>query len=161
VRIADTGADVFTYDRFLVNKLLPLRRWDLVLYRAPHKKEGTVRFVKRLVGLPGEQVVIKEGAVWINGERMEAPEDIAGLEYQTQIESIGSMVPARWGTPENPAVLGPDEYFVLGDFTLRSHDCRMWHRGVGDHPPYALPYDHIEGVVTLVYWPQSRWRLIR
>jgi hypothetical protein len=48
--------------------------------------------------------------------------------------------------------LGDGEYFVIGDFSLRSADSRT--QG-------PIPGKNIEGVVGLIYWPPSRWRLFR
>jgi signal peptidase I len=107
-----------------------------------------VRFVQRLVGLPGEEVVIKDGGIWINGARQEPPAEIAKLVFTAGPEGVGN----GWGSPERPLRLGNDEHFVLGDFSLRSADSRIWG---------ALPGKNIEGVVSIIYWPPSRWRLIR
>src|SRR5206468_157593 len=50
-------------DRFLVNKLLAPQRWDLIAFRS--LQDPAVLYVKRLVGLPGEEVVVKDGKIWI------------------------------------------------------------------------------------------------
>jgi signal peptidase I len=99
------------------------------------------------VGLPGEKVQIKEKAVWINGVKAEPPADIAAIEYLPS--------PDRFGEPEEGGrewTLGPDEYFVLGDFTTRSSDSRDWG---------PVPRENIEAVATLIYWPPARWRVLR
>jgi signal peptidase I len=132
-------------DRFICNKLLSLRRWDLIVFRYP--RDPKEKYIKRLVGLPGEEIVIKEGAIWINGVRMEPPAEIAGLVFTDGVDGMKG-----WGAPDDPARLGPDEYYVLGDFANRSSDSRHWK---------AVPGSHIEGVVTLIYWPPNRWRIFR
>jgi len=137
-------------DRYLASKFLQPRRWDLVTFRYP--SDPTVFYVKRLVGLPGEEVCIKNGNVWIDGKPIALPESIRGLKY----ESMG-----QWGTTERPAKLGADEYFVLGDFSSRAKDSRLWSPGAPGHPPYAVPASHMHGVVTHIYWPPSRWRILR
>jgi signal peptidase I len=157
-RIADTSREIHFSDRFMVNKCLTPRRWDLVLFRDPRRNNQSVRFVKRLVGLPGEELVIRDGALWINGERLEVPADLRGLEFSTK---QFSGEPIYWATEENPAKLGPDEYFVLDDFSVRSNDSRMWMAKSKDRPAYALPGSHIEGVVAFIYWPQYRSRILR
>ena len=67
--------------------------------------------------------------------------------------------PVGWGCEDNAVVLGLDEYFVLGDFSARSKDSRLWQDGAPGHLPYAVPSDHIIGVVTQIYWPPERWRV--
>jgi signal peptidase I len=143
-------------DRFICNKLLSVKRWDLVVFRSPARPE--FKYVKRLVGLPGEEIVIKEGAMWVNGTRQDPPPEIAQLEF-TYAPERGTG--KSWGSPERPARLGEDEYFVVGDFLLRSSDSRTWTIESGGRLSYALPRSHIEGVVTVVYWPPARWRIFR
>ena len=119
--------------------------------------------MKRLVDLPGETVVIKDGAVWINGQKLDPPASLNGLEYVTEIPRAPHMPPLEVfaGTPDTPAVLGKGEYFVLGDFSLQSSDSRLWEKGAEGHPPYAVPESNIIGVATHIYWPSSRWRILR
>jgi signal peptidase I len=99
-------------------------------------------------------VAIRDGDVWINGVRTEKPNGLSGLVY-----SADPMWEERtvWG----PVRLGIDEYFVLGDFSLRSKDSRLWQQGAPGHPPYAVPESYLVGVVTHIYWPPSRWRKFR
>jgi signal peptidase I len=142
-----TTAAVGEPDRFICEKLLTPRRWDLVVFRSPNDPD--IKLVKRLVGLPGEQVVIKEGAVWIDGERQRPPDDIAGLQFTAEFDAPFGV---PLGSPDRPAQLGKDEYFVIGDNSRRSSDSRDWG---------PLPEENIEGVATLIYWPVSRWRVLR
>ncbi len=139
-------------DRVAVNKLLKPRRWDLVVFRYP--ADPKVLFVHRLVGLPGEIVTIKNGAVWINGQLISSPEALQGLNYVTEMDGCPDGL---WGTPGHPAKLAADEYFVLGDFSPASRDSRLFESGAPGHPPYAIPASYLYGVVTHVYWPPSRW----
>jgi signal peptidase I len=143
-------------DRFVVNKLITPQRWDVIAFRSPEDPE--TNYVKRLVGLPGERVVIHDGAVWINGERQTPLDSCEGLEYLDRIESWPY---ALWGSTAKPVHLGPDEYFVLGDFSAKSKDSRLWQQGAPGHPPYAVPASYIVGVVTHIYWPRSRWAVLR
>jgi len=70
------------------------------------------------------------------------------LQFTDKIDDI----PISWGSAEIPARLGPDEYYVVGDFANRSSDSRFW-KGV--------PGSHIEGVAAVIYWPRRRWRIFR
>lgn len=146
-------------DRFFVNKLLKPARWDLVVYRSP-TEPGTT-YVKRLVGLPGEQLVIQDGAVWINGQKQAPPERYSGLYYENTLDGPFPRGTVVWGAPENPVELGSEEFYVLGDFSARSLDSRLWEEGAPGHPPYALPASNLVGVVTHIYWPLNRSRVIR
>ena len=143
-------------DRFIVAKFLAPRRWDLVVFKCPDNP--SVPFVRRVVGLPGETIHIEDGAVWINGEKLTPPDSIRGLKYLSGEEIVREPrqdlgLRAR-GTAENPAVLGEDEYFVLGDFSERSMDSRFW-------GPGAVPAANLIGVVTHIGWPLARWRVFR
>jgi len=145
-------------DHFLVAKFLRPRRWDLIAFRYPG--DPTINYIKRLVGLPGEEVYIKEGCVWINGQQLVPPESLHGLKYVTEIPHA-PFLPNIWGTPDRPAKLGESEYFVLGDFSQQSSDSRLWQAGAPGHPTYAVPESYLIGVVTHIYWPANRWRVLR
>jgi signal peptidase I len=142
-------------DRFVVNKLLTPKRWDVVLFRLPG--DPTKLQALRIVGLPGETIVIRDGAVWVDGVGLDPPGDLVRLEYST----LNSAGLATWGTPADPAVLGDDEFFVLGDFTAVADDSRTWLQGAPGRRAYALPRGYIVGVVTHIYWPPTRWRVLR
>lgn len=133
-------------DRFVVCKFLPPVRWDVVAVHTP--VEPSILIVTRVVGMPGDEVIIRDGGVWINGVRQEPPADISNLRYTTAPQSS----PDGFGLPDRPVRLGPDEYFVLGDFSLRSADSRSWG---------PVPRKNVEGVVSLIYFPLGRWRLMK
>jgi signal peptidase I len=150
--VAATDERVVSGDRLISAKFLRPRRWDLIVFRNP--EDPSTLFVKRVVGLPGEQVAIQDGDVWINGARAQKPADIAGLVYvahPTEEEKL------TWG----PVPLGQGEYLVLGDFSRRAKDSRVWETGAPGHPAYAVPESYILGVVTHIYWPLGRWRIFR
>ena len=149
------GNEIARADRFLVLKTIEPRRWDLVVFHYPEDPE--ILFVKRLVGLPGETVTIEDGSVWIDGKRLTPPAELTGLRYENNLSGPWVL----WGHPSRPARLGPDEYFVLGDFSPRSKDSRLWQRAAPGHQPFAVPLDQVEGVVTHIYWPPARARVLR
>lgn len=144
--------DAHQGDRILVAKFLTPLRWDLIAFRYP--MEPSVVYVKRLVGLPGEEVTIKDGGIWIDGKPIHQPDTISGLVYLADPFSGKDVCGGPWR-------LGNDEYFVLGDFSRRSVDSRVWDRGAAGHPPHAVPRSHFVGVATHVYWPPTRWRVLR
>ena len=147
-----------TKDRVLANKIITPKRWDMIIFRYP--KEPNVNFVMRLVGLPGERLELRNGEVTINGQIVPKPPHLKFLHYvdAQSIEPRGTWTKPGWGDSGNPVTLGPDEYYVLGDFSQRSLDSRLWDSGAPGHPPYAVPHDHITAVVTNIYWPRERWR---
>jgi signal peptidase I len=146
----------FKADRFLVAKFLTPRRWDLIVFRYP--EEPSILYVKRLIGLPGEEITIRDGQVWANGIVLTPPEHIREIKYLSKIDDWGEPL---WGSPERPAKLAHDEYFVLGDFSSQSKDSRLWEHGAPGHPPYAVPKSYLRGVVIHIYWPPTRWRVFR
>jgi signal peptidase I len=141
-------------DRIIAAKFLRPRRWDLITFRLP--EEPSVMYVKRLIGLPGETIIIKEGQIFADGQPLIPPDSIRELKYQSHNQDE-----ALWGSEQKPAKLGSDEYFVLGDFPERSADSRAWQEGAPGHAPYAVPAENLSGVVTHTYWPPNRWRIFR
>ncbi len=147
--VAATNERVFSGDRLICAKFLRPRRLDLIVFRYP--EDPSIAYLMRVVGLPGEQVAIKDGDVWIDGARARKPAEISGLFYVAHPLAEESVT---WG----PVQLGRGEYFVLGDFSRRSKDSRVWETGAPGHPPYAVPKSHVLGVVTHIYWPLWRFR---
>lgn len=154
---SDVDKSVHSGDRFMVAKFLTPQRWDLVVFQYP--EEPATLYVKRLVGLPGEKVHIKDGSVWVDGVRQTPPDSIRGIEYLSELPDW--FGPDLWGSDNRPALLGNDEYFVLGDFSAQSKDSRLWEQGAPGHNSFAVPESHWKGVVTHTYWPPHRWRIHR
>lgn len=84
------------------------KRGDIIMFDAPNK-EDTI-YIKRLIGLPGDTIKIKDNVLYINGE--EYKEDYVDSWYN----SIG----------EYEYTLGDDEYFMMGDNRDHSSDSRAW-----------------------------------
>ncbi|MBC7816609.1 MAG: signal peptidase I [Planctomycetaceae bacterium] len=147
---------VHSADRLLAAKFLTPRRWDLIVFRYPGNPSKM--YVKRLVGLPGEKIHIEDGMVWINGERQTPPDSIRGIEYLSRFPDWDGPVS---GSIDRPAQLRDDEYFVLGDFSAQSQDSRFWEKGAPGHNSFAVPKSYLNGVVTHIYWPSHRWRILR
>ena len=111
----------------LVYYLHPPERGDVVVFHSPQNPRKD--FIKRVVGLPGEDVEMREGAVYVNGVRV----------HETYISNPGNR---SWG----PEVVGEFEYFVLGDNRANSSDSRSWG---------MLDGDAIIGKAWVSYWPPS------
>jgi signal peptidase I len=154
-----TPSEPVNGDRFVIAKYLKPRRWDLIVFDAPGDP-GSL-YVQRVVGLPGESITLENGGITVDGVQLDLPEELQGIEYLTRLDSYGQVMAAICAKPDNPAILGEGEYFVLGDFSAMSSDSRFWEQGVPGHPNYAVPASNIRGVVTHRVWPLSRWKVLR
>jgi signal peptidase I len=126
----------------------PLRRGDVVVYRAPGGRGE--RYVKRVVGLPGETVAVRGGSVWVDGRPLaEGLDDVhpSGVERYDD----GARVPVGYDPREpapEPVRLGPGQVFVMGDNRSGSEDSRR-------HGP--VPVSDVLGAVRYRFWPPSRF----
>jgi signal peptidase I len=114
-------------------------RFEVIIFPCPTEPE--TYFIKRVIGLPGETVQIKNDKVYINGE-----------ELTTDIYGIAPTEEA--GIAEDPLTLGDDEYFVLGDNRPISRDSR--YEDVG-----PISRDTIEGRALLRIFPLSGFGFVK
>lgn len=121
-------------DNLIVDKLsYRLRepeRFEIVVF--PYKHKEDTYYIKRIIGLPGETVQVKDGYVYINDELLE---ENYGLETMN--------IP---GIADEPILLGEDDYFVLGDNRNASSDSRD--PGVG-----ILKREDLIGRAWIRIWP--------
>ena len=109
----------------------PPERGDIIVFHPPNSPAED--YIKRITGLPGEQVEIRGGEVWVDGTPIEEPY-IANPGFYS----------GAWN-------LGDGKYFVLGDNRGNSSDSHSW--GV-------LPEENIVGKAWLCYWPPEEWSLM-
>ena len=124
----------------LVDKISPVfsdyRRGDVIVFEPPagFREEGQdVPFIKRVIGVPGDLVVIQYGWVHVNGVRLDEPYIFAGEPTMPLADRSSWLVPS--GT-----------LFVLGDHRQRSTDSRVFG---------PIQRSTVVGRAWLRYWPMS------
>ncbi len=124
-------------DRFVGNRLAYIKsganRGDIVVFRYPDNEKEI--YVKRVIGLPGETVVIDDGKIYIDGSTEPLEEDYLKEEWTV------ATGPYTFEVPE-------DSYFVMGDNRNDSWDARYWTNTY-------VTKDKILGKALFVYWPFS------
>lgn len=111
----------------------PVTRGDIVIFTPPVPSQSP--YVKRVIGLPGETVQVRDGRVWVNGIPLAEP-------YLAELPMYAY----------GPVTVGPDEYFVLGDNRNGSNDSHQWG---------LLPRRSITALAVLRYWPLDRFGSIK
>jgi len=118
-------------ERIFINKFVyrfePIQRRDVVVFWYPldHSKS----FIKRVIGLPGESVEIRQGIVYVNGRAIDEP------YVPAQYEDMSDYGPVR---------VPRDSYFVMGDHRISSNDSRVFG---------SVPSKFIYGRAVFAYWP--------
>lgn len=147
---SSSGTDHVTVD-LLSYRFSPPKRGDIIVFStsritALHKITGNAGenfFMQRLVGMPGEVIRIADGKVFANGKPLGEADGIPAFHYQFPHSSF-MQTAMKQG---EDFVIGPDEYFVLGDNTSNSLDSRYWG---------CVPSSSVHGKVTMIYYPFSR-----
>jgi signal peptidase I len=109
----------------------PPERGDIIVLRPP----GDVGedYIKRVIGLPGERIEVRDGKVWVDGVLLDEP-------YISNLPDY----PESWD-------LGEGEYVVLGDNRNNSDDSHKWG---------PLARESIVGKAWLCYWPPEQWGMV-
>jgi signal peptidase I len=121
-------------ERIIVNKFVyrfqPIERGDVVVFWYP--RDPSVSFIKRVIGLPGDTVEIRNGSLYVNGRL--TPEPYVNEQYRDD--------------ENRPALqVGKGHYYVLGDHRNSSNDSRSW----GE-----VPEKYVYGKAYLRFWPLSQ-----
>ncbi len=122
-------------ERIFINKFVyhfePIERGDVIVFWYPLDRSKS--FIKRVVGLPGDQVEVRNGRVYINGKPFNE-----------------SYVPPQFVdmSAYGPFRVPVDEYFVMGDHRISSNDSRIFG---------PVPAGFIYGKAVFAYWPWDRF----
>jgi signal peptidase I len=137
----------FTYGLqvpFIEDRIFTIRdpeRGDIIVFEFPEDKDKSYfkrrDFIKRVVGLPGDTVEIRNKSVYLNGKRHLTPEDV----YKDGNITAGP----RDNMPS--ITVPPDNYFVMGDNRDRSYDSRFWR---------FVDRSAIKGVAFIKYWSWNK-----
>jgi len=128
-------------ERIFINKFVyrfhfgSINRGDMVVFWYPY--DPSKSYIKRVIGIPGDQVEIDRGTLILNGKPM--VENYVPPEYRDHVSYPATVVP-------------PDEYFVMGDHRSSSNDSRSWG---------TVPRRDIYGKAVFVYWPLDKLGLLR
>ncbi|HVS48528.1 MAG TPA: signal peptidase I [Candidatus Dormibacteraeota bacterium] len=109
------------------------QRGDIIILRPP--SDNSKDFIKRVIALPGERLLIRDGVVYINGHKLDEP---YLPEAWTTLNN-----PSPWSGPDG-AVIPPNQYFVMGDNRNRSQDSRIFG---------PISRDRIDGRAWFRIWP--------
>jgi signal peptidase I len=128
-------------ERIFINKFVyrfgigEVERGDTVVFWFPG--DPSKSYIKRVIGLPGDNVEVDHGTVLVNGKTLR--EDYVPEEYRDRQSSARQVIPE-------------DHFFVLGDHRSSSNDSRSW------GPVHRR---HIYGKAVFVYWPLERLGPVR
>ena len=115
------------------------RRGDIVVFEYP--QDVTKDYIKRVIGLPGDQVEIRDGQVLVNGRELEQPYLLGTPTYCL----------TGYACQSDPVTVPEGHLFVMGDNRGNSSDSREWG---------ALPFDRVVGQAWLIYYPIREWGLV-
>jgi signal peptidase I len=144
-------------DHLLVNKftfaptassleraLLPvadIKRGDVIVFKYPEEPDRD--FIKRVIGLPGETLEVRQKRVYVNGTALDEPYahySLPAAASPSEFQEVTSFdVRERYGPVRVPA----DQYFVMGDNRDNSQDSRYWG---------FLRRDYVKGRALVIYW---------
>jgi signal peptidase I len=113
------------------------QRGDVSVLRSPETSED-IDLIKRVIGLPGDRVLIQHGEVFINGLPLDEPYIRFQARYTYPIDAHDVVVPAG-------------QYFVLGDNRANSRD---------SHLGWFVPAENLVGRAWLSYWPPAAWGVV-
>lgn len=146
----DKGEFIFV-NEFLYNFVREPKRGEIVVFRPPHKK---IYYIKRIMGVPGDTVAIKEGKVYLTNDQV--------TDYRVEEPFLSARNQGRTRTYQRTSFTVPEDHFLLfGDNRAESLDARQCYAASGcdgEHTPF-VPKKFIQGKAEFVIWPfwKLRW----
>lgn len=131
-------------DRLVAIPSETYHRGDIVIVRDPNERKGFL--VKRIVGVEGDTIEVRSGAIFVNGRYVSEPYRPEPIDY-----------------PMNPYTVPPGQVFVLGDNSNLSVDSHNWaaiYRDAGMVIPAALPLDSVVARAFFQYYPLEKIRRV-
>jgi signal peptidase I len=144
-----------------IGPLIPYRdikRGDIVVFLHPNPAENGMYVVKRIMGIPGDRIHLKDGVVYRNGEALKEPYTLytPGFGFVDYRDNFPAVPPsesynvAPYWEQELPThiqngdlVVPPDHYFAMGDHRDVSLDSRFWG---------FIPKENVIGRPMFIYW---------
>lgn len=112
-------------------------RGDVVVFTPPEPGEDKP-YIKRVIGVPGDEILVRNGQVSVNG-------NVLDEEY---IGGRDSNCPSTWAYCDTTVVIPEDTVYVMGDNRTNSEDSRYFG---------PVPEENIIGKAWIVYWPVDAW----
>lgn len=108
------------------------KRGDVVVFHSP--QDNKTDFIKRILGVPGDIIMVKDGHFYLNGDRLD----------EAYINDPGKVAPGRFLREGVETEVPLGQYYVMGDNRLHSSDSREWG---------FVPKANIVGRAFFRYWP--------
>jgi len=136
---------------------IPFTNWHVPLWRNPHRQQIIIfkppfdpaqpDYVKRVIGLPGDVVDIRDGAVWVDGQKLRENYTMGRTE-----PAPAGQAPPGYNEVTFPYTVPNDCYFAMGDNRGNSYDSRFWG---------CVPRNDILGTPVIIYMslnaPKDAW----
>ncbi|HHY73054.1 MAG TPA: signal peptidase I [Bacillus bacterium] len=122
------------HDRIILSKIEEPKRFDIVVFHATEEKD----YIKRVIGLPGDQIEYKNDTLYINGQVFEE-NYLDGTKTEQSLNRYGGLLTTDFSVTVPEGCL-----FVMGDNRRNSQDSR--HIG-------AIPMGKVVGVSKIIFWP--------
>ncbi|NLW25707.1 MAG: signal peptidase I [Clostridia bacterium] len=137
-RYVPTGSMLPTIEldqRILVNKLIykfkTPERGDIIVFEPPIESDDNKDYIKRVIGLPGDKIEVKDGYVYVNDTPLHEPYIYEKPKYRLE-----------------PVIVPDNCLFVLGDNRNQSYDSHIWDTW--------LTMDQVKGKAFFTYWPLEK-----